>query len=61
MGNRKISAYLKMCALSLWDRGWQVEDIVDGSIDIEGKSLSLECHLRARFSQSAIFFPARMS
>jgi transposase len=29
MGNRKISADLKMCALSLWDRGWQVDDIVD--------------------------------
>jgi hypothetical protein len=29
MGNRKISVDLKMCALSLWDRGWQVEDIVD--------------------------------
>jgi hypothetical protein len=29
MGNRKISADLKMCALSLWDRGWQAENIVD--------------------------------
>ena len=29
MGNRKISVDLKMCALSLWDQGWQVEDIVD--------------------------------
>jgi len=29
MGNRKISPDLKMCALSLWDRGWQVEDIAD--------------------------------
>ena len=29
MVNQKISDDLKECALSLWDRGWELEDIID--------------------------------
>jgi len=29
MGNRKISADLKECALNLWNTGWDIEDIGD--------------------------------
>jgi transposase len=29
MGNRKISAGLKECALNLWNTGWDIEDICD--------------------------------
>ncbi|KAF8234211.1 hypothetical protein L208DRAFT_1550679 [Tricholoma matsutake] len=29
MVNRRISDDLKECALSLWDRGWEMEDIID--------------------------------
>ncbi|KAG1812639.1 hypothetical protein EV424DRAFT_1264960, partial [Suillus variegatus] len=29
MGNRRISADLKECALNLWNTGWDIEDICD--------------------------------
>jgi len=29
MGNRRISSDLKDCALTLWDKGWELEDITD--------------------------------
>ena len=29
MGNGRVSADLKECALNLWDKGWDLEDIVD--------------------------------
>jgi len=29
MGNRRISSDLKECALNLWDKGWELEDITD--------------------------------
>ena len=29
MGNRRISSDLKECALNLWDKGWDIEDIID--------------------------------
>jgi transposase-like protein len=29
MGNRRISSDLKECALTLWDKGWELEDIAD--------------------------------
>ncbi|KAG1850854.1 hypothetical protein DFJ58DRAFT_661838, partial [Suillus subalutaceus] len=29
MGNRKISADLKECALNLWNTGWETKDIRD--------------------------------
>jgi len=53
MGNRKISPDLKVCPLSLWDRGWQVEDIVNALLmitDLKGESLQLECHLQGERS-----------
>ncbi|KAF8223624.1 hypothetical protein L208DRAFT_1072901, partial [Tricholoma matsutake] len=29
MVNQRISDNLKECTLSLWDRGWEMEDIID--------------------------------
>ena len=29
MGNRRISPGLKECAFNLWDKGWELKDIVD--------------------------------
>ena len=39
MGNRRISAELKECALNLWAKGWELKDITDTLIVSQASSL----------------------